>query len=142
MVDKPMVDRNEEAARWFAAARRGVMLHEERAKYDEWRRDPENADRLAVLEAIWLDLAPRPAAVEPFQPLQRHAAVSHRRQLAAVARTADEAHMTFAPAQVNAGAMRGGVAAGAGHALSSISTNTNSKLFGLMTSCSTPVRRA
>ena len=82
-VDKPRVDKNEEAARWFAASRRGVMLHEERVKYEAWRRDPENADRLAVLEAIWLDLAPQPA-VEPFQPPRRHDPVSHHRQLAAM----------------------------------------------------------
>ena len=83
MVETPMVDKNEEAARWFAASRRGVMLHEERAQYEAWRRDPENADRLAVLEAIWLDLAPQPVAQPAGLPV-RHAPVSHRRQLAAM----------------------------------------------------------
>ena len=84
MVDKPMVDKDEEATRWFAASRRGVMLHEERASYDAWRCDPENADRLAVLEAIWLDLAPQPSTAEPVEPAPRHAPVNHRRQLAAM----------------------------------------------------------
>ena len=67
-----MVDRNEEAARWFAASRRGVMLHEERVKYDAWRRDPENADRLAVLEAIcstWRRSRP------PSNPSSRYSAM-------------------------------------------------------------------
>ncbi len=84
MVGKPMVDKDEETARWFAASRRGVMLHQERAAFEAWRREPENADRLAVLEALWLDLAPQPAIVEPVEPLVRHAPVSHRRQLAAM----------------------------------------------------------
>ena len=51
-----MVDKNEEAARWFAASRRGVMLHDERADYERWRGEPENAARLAELQAIWQGL--------------------------------------------------------------------------------------
>jgi ferric-dicitrate binding protein FerR (iron transport regulator) len=87
MVDKPMVDKNAEAARWFAASRRGAMLHEERAAYEDWKRDPENAARLGRFQATWLglELEPRSDAIEPPAafPLE-HAAVSHRRQLAAM----------------------------------------------------------
>ena len=79
-----MVGKDEEAARWFAAARRGVMLHEERATYDAWRRDPENAGRLAVLEAIWLGLTPAPASAEAIEPTGQQVPVNHRRQLAAM----------------------------------------------------------
>jgi transmembrane sensor len=71
-----MVDKNEEAARWFAASRRGVMLHDERADYERWRSEPENAARLAELQAIWQELEPGPVVA--------HSQVSHRRQVAAM----------------------------------------------------------
>ena len=76
-----MNSRSEEAARWFAASRRGVMLHDERRAYDAWRAVPENAAALAELRAIWDELGPvatvgpEPAPVQP---------TDHRRQLAAV----------------------------------------------------------
>jgi ferric-dicitrate binding protein FerR (iron transport regulator) len=76
-----MNSRSEEAARWFAASRRGVMLHDERQAYDTWRAVPENAAALAELQAIWDELGPvaemesAPTAVQ---------ATDHRRKLAAV----------------------------------------------------------
>jgi ferric-dicitrate binding protein FerR (iron transport regulator) len=78
-----MVDKDEEAARWFAAARRGVMLQEERAAYEEWRRDPANAARLAELQAIWRDLEPRPLMPQ-LSALARQAPARHRRQFVAM----------------------------------------------------------
>jgi ferric-dicitrate binding protein FerR (iron transport regulator) len=52
------MNESEDAARWFAAARRGVMLHDERQAYDAWRRVPANAARLAELQAIWDGIGP------------------------------------------------------------------------------------
>jgi ferric-dicitrate binding protein FerR (iron transport regulator) len=78
-----MVGKDEETARWFAASRRGVMLHEERAAFEDWQRDPENAARLAELQAIWRALAPQPVMPEIAEP-SRHAPAAHRRQLAAM----------------------------------------------------------
>ncbi|HTJ63467.1 MAG TPA: hypothetical protein VL899_06620 [Alphaproteobacteria bacterium] len=76
-----MNSRNEDAARWFAASRRGVMLHDERQAYDAWRAVPENAAALAELQAIWDTLSPAAAEAVPV-PVTR--ATDHRRQLAAV----------------------------------------------------------
>ena len=79
-----MVDKNEEAARWFAASRRGVMLHDERADYERWRSEPENAARLAELQAIWQGLEPPPVVAGIAEPAVRHNQVAHRRQVAAM----------------------------------------------------------
>jgi ferric-dicitrate binding protein FerR (iron transport regulator) len=83
-----MVDKDIEAARWFAASRRGAMLHEERAAYDIWKGDPENAARLAALQAIWRDLEPQPDVREPALAAgefpRLHGTTAHRRQLAAM----------------------------------------------------------
>jgi ferric-dicitrate binding protein FerR (iron transport regulator) len=43
----------EEAARWFAALRRGMMTLEERAAYDAWRSHARNAAALAEFERVW-----------------------------------------------------------------------------------------
>jgi ferric-dicitrate binding protein FerR (iron transport regulator) len=77
-----MVDKNEEAARWFAASRRGVMLHDERADYERWRGEPENAARLAELQAIWQGLEAWPVAADIDEPMVRDSRLSHRRQVA------------------------------------------------------------
>jgi ferric-dicitrate binding protein FerR (iron transport regulator) len=83
-----MVDKDNEAARWFAASRRGAMLHEERAAYDIWKSDPENAARLEKLQAIWRDLEPQPDIPMPAESTRTepiaHGAAAHRRQLAAM----------------------------------------------------------
>ncbi|HEX4508137.1 MAG TPA: hypothetical protein VH722_20590 [Alphaproteobacteria bacterium] len=84
MVGTPMVDKGEEAARWFAASRRGVMLQEERAEFENWKRDPLNAARLAELQAIWEMLEPQPVMPEVAEPVVRQASAAHRRQLAAM----------------------------------------------------------
>jgi transmembrane sensor len=57
--------RHEEAARWFAALRRGVMSLDERAAYEDWRRDRANRAAFAELEQTWDSLdAIRPHLVE------------------------------------------------------------------------------
>jgi ferric-dicitrate binding protein FerR (iron transport regulator) len=49
-------DRLENAARWFAARRRGVMALEERARYEIWESDPRNRMAMACLERAWSSL--------------------------------------------------------------------------------------
>jgi len=53
----------DQAARWFAAQRRGVMSLEEQAARDAWLSSPENRKALSVLEKVWsvLETAPKPA---------------------------------------------------------------------------------
>jgi transmembrane sensor len=79
-----MVDKNEEAARWFAASRRGMMLHQERADYELWRCDPDNAARLAELHSIWRAMEQEPFAVGIFEPPAERRRVGHRGQLVAM----------------------------------------------------------
>ena len=46
-------DRLQEASRWFAVRRRGVMTVEERALYENWARDSDNLSAMARLEQTW-----------------------------------------------------------------------------------------
>lgn len=75
-----MANDSEDAARWFAASRRGMMLHDERAEYERWQRDPENAARLSELQAIWQELG----SADPLALPAYHVPAAHRRQLAAM----------------------------------------------------------
>lgn len=43
----------DQAARWFAAMRRGVMSLDERDSLHRWRSHPANDSELRRLEAIW-----------------------------------------------------------------------------------------
>ena len=53
-MSKTFRGRNEEeAARWFAIERRGVMTLDERSKLAAWRDEPANAAVIAELENIW-----------------------------------------------------------------------------------------
>jgi transmembrane sensor len=80
-----MIDDNEQAARWFAASRRGVMLHDERAAYEDWRRVPANAARLAELHSVWQALDPAGAVADHGLDLPaQHSRTAHRRQVAAM----------------------------------------------------------
>jgi len=81
-----MIDDEEQAARWFAASRRGVMLHDERAAYEDWRRVPANAARLAEMQAIWqaLDPAGSVAVDRDVDLPAQHNRAAHRRQVAAM----------------------------------------------------------
>jgi ferric-dicitrate binding protein FerR (iron transport regulator) len=53
MSEFGMSPRHEEAARWFAALRRGVMSVEECEAYEDWRRDRANRSVFAELEHTW-----------------------------------------------------------------------------------------
>ena len=53
MSDATSSIQRQEAARWFAASRRGVMSLEERAAYARWRSDAANAATLAEFEQVW-----------------------------------------------------------------------------------------
>jgi ferric-dicitrate binding protein FerR (iron transport regulator) len=77
-----MNSHSEEAARWFAASHRGVMLHDERQAYDAWRSVPENAARLAELQAIWDEIRPAGAVEMPIAAQPQP--TGHARHLAMV----------------------------------------------------------
>lgn len=49
-------DRLQEAARWFAVRRRGIMTVEERALFETWVRDAANVSAMARLERTWQTL--------------------------------------------------------------------------------------
>jgi len=53
MSDMRTLDRTQEAARWFAARRRGVMTVEERARFQAWAVDPANRTAMARLDKAW-----------------------------------------------------------------------------------------
>jgi transmembrane sensor len=56
MLSRPQHSTDEEAVLWFAKLRRGVMTLEERASYEAWRQDPDNAAAMAELEHVWRSL--------------------------------------------------------------------------------------
>jgi ferric-dicitrate binding protein FerR (iron transport regulator) len=60
------MDRNktiEEAGRWFAALRRGVMSTEEQSTYEAWLGQNENRKAMASMKGLWILLSgvPQPA---------------------------------------------------------------------------------
>jgi transmembrane sensor len=68
-----MTTRREQAARWFAAVRRGVMTVDDRSAFDAWRSERKNADALSEMEATW-------ALLESLAPAAtRNVAASVRR---------------------------------------------------------------
>jgi ferric-dicitrate binding protein FerR (iron transport regulator) len=75
-----MANDSEEAARWFAASRRGVMLHEERQDYENWLSEPGNATSLAEFQAVWQALGVAAGVAAP----EYQAPAAHRRQFAAM----------------------------------------------------------
>ena len=81
--------RLDEAGRWFAALRRGVMTLDEQSEYTAWRRDPANRAAMCQLEDIWerLELA-RPcvgaATIEDTLAADARRRFSHLAQVAAV----------------------------------------------------------
>ena len=85
-----MVEHEDEAARWFAASRRGLMTQDERVAYESWRRNPANAAALAELQSIWLMLAPEaddPRAADDrveLEPVSRGAVISRTARVAAM----------------------------------------------------------
>ena len=66
-------DRLREAARWFAARRRGVMTVDERSLYEVWVSDANNLSAMARMEQIWATVGAaehrvRGAGQAPSQP--------------------------------------------------------------------------
>ena len=53
MSDPRAQDRLREAARWFAARRRGVMSVDERALYEGWLDDAHNVSAMNRVERAW-----------------------------------------------------------------------------------------
>jgi len=51
-----MADERDDAARWFAAERRGLMSHEERQDYERWLALPAHAAALAEVRQLWNEL--------------------------------------------------------------------------------------
>ena len=64
----------EQAARWFAARRRGVMSVDERERYEALLRDPANASLMATLERAWssLEIAKDRFPLEQPMPARPH----------------------------------------------------------------------
>ncbi|MDP3737529.1 MAG: FecR domain-containing protein [Hyphomonadaceae bacterium] len=55
--DATKLSRQDQAAKWFAAERAGVMLVEQRAEFDAWKADPRNMAALDAMRELWDDLA-------------------------------------------------------------------------------------
>ena len=72
-----MAENRNEAAKWFAVRRRGLMSAEEREAFAAWRGASANAAALDAMERIWRDLEPNAEAstVSP-QGLPRSARVA------------------------------------------------------------------
>ncbi|WP_312218466.1 FecR domain-containing protein [Brevundimonas sp.] len=68
-------DIHEEAARWFAAQRRGPMSLEERQAFDAWRADPLHQAALNRMHEVWGELA----AVGRVIPRARQRTILRRR---------------------------------------------------------------
>ena len=81
-MSTPQHSTDEEAVLWFARLRRGVMTLEERAGFEAWHGQPENAAAMAELEHVWqsLEIARdhfRPGNSSPRRPaLARSALVA------------------------------------------------------------------
>lgn len=60
--------RHEEAGRWFAAQRRGMMTLDERNALAVWRSDPRNAETLDRLTAAWDDIEGVSVPTEAAEP--------------------------------------------------------------------------
>ena len=88
MVSGAKPSRQEEAARWFAAQRAGVMLVEDREAFDLWRADPRNQAALDAMHELWGELAVlkdgRAAPVRREQSWRRYAGAAAAVAVAAV----------------------------------------------------------
>ncbi len=71
----------EEAARWFAAQRRGPMPVDERAAFDGWRADPVNQAALNSMHELWGEVA----GIGEFGARVPHRGARQHRWLAAAA---------------------------------------------------------
>lgn len=68
----PKAQVQEEAARWFAAQRRGVMPVEERLAFDAWRADPIHQAALNQMHEVWGELSHVGEVLKTSQPRSRH----------------------------------------------------------------------
>jgi ferric-dicitrate binding protein FerR (iron transport regulator) len=66
-----MASADEDAARWFAALRRGVMSIRERAEYEIWLSKRENRDAIITMDRLWSLLE----GVTKAAPLSRRACI-------------------------------------------------------------------
>jgi transmembrane sensor len=64
----PSSSRQDEAARWFAAQRAGLMLAEDREAFDRWRSDPRNQTAFDAMHELWGELAALKDAHPPGWP--------------------------------------------------------------------------
>jgi ferric-dicitrate binding protein FerR (iron transport regulator) len=71
--------RLQDAARWFAVRRRGVMTVEQRGQYEAWARDAANAAAMARLERTWSTLD---SACDQFSGAAKERAPQPRSRLA------------------------------------------------------------
>ena len=83
-MSRPRHATDEEAVLWFARLRRGVMTLEERAGFDAWRREPENAAAMAELEQVWQSLEIARTHFGPGKPSPRRATFARSALVAAV----------------------------------------------------------
>ena len=70
----------DEAAKWFAAMRRGPMDLAERDAFDSWRADPRNQAALSGMHELWGEVSAirelGVAAPRPSSPMRRMAAAA------------------------------------------------------------------
>lgn len=59
------MSRTDEAARWFATLRRGVMTLDERRAYGVWLAETGNRDAMTAMENLWRMLDGAPPASLP-----------------------------------------------------------------------------
>ena len=71
-------DTEQQAAKWFAATRRGLMTQDEREAFEAWSRNPGHAAALAELWRVWAMLAPASAAAETRGPQPARASLLPR----------------------------------------------------------------
>jgi transmembrane sensor len=83
-LSRPQHATDEEAVLWFAKLHRGVMTLEERAGYEAWRRETDNAAAMAELEHIWQSLEIAREHFEPDNSSGRRSAFARSALLAAV----------------------------------------------------------
>jgi len=83
-MSSPRRATDEEAVLWFAKLHRGVMTLEERASYEAWRREPDNAAAMAELEHIWRSLEVARDHFAPGKSLARRPALARSALVAAV----------------------------------------------------------
>ena len=83
-MSRPQHVTDEEAVLWFAKRHRGVMTLEERASYEAWRREPDNAVAMTELQHIWRSLEIARTHHAPGKSAPRRPALTRSALVAAV----------------------------------------------------------